>query len=257
MITVFMLLVIFLSTQWLKIYTMHGKSMEVPDLQGKDLAEIETVLANSDMTYVVTDSIYANTRIPGAVVSQNPKAGMQVKRGRTVYVTVSRVLPEFTVVPDLMGKSKRIAIPILEISGLKLAALRYRPDETCTDCVVGLEYRGKEIEPNENIPKGHAVTLILGQQSNVPTTVPDLLGLTFAEAAELINAYSLNVGNVLACSGCQSARDSTFAFVVNHRPERNSDVNLGTFVDLYLTTDSTMAATLRVPADSTDSYEQN
>jgi beta-lactam-binding protein with PASTA domain len=256
LVLVFVVLVVFLTMQWLHMYTMHGKSIEVPDVKGYRLSELGTVLANEDMIYEVTDSIYSDDHLPGTVVSQNPESGEQVKKGRTVYVTINGTVPQKVEIPDLEGKSKRIAIPILEISGLKLEALKYRPDETCTDCVVGLEYRGREISPGEEVRKGEAVTLVLGQQSEVPTTVPDLLGLTYREAAELINAYSLNVGSIITCSGCETAEDSSGAFVVNHRPERKAEVNLGTFVDLFLTTDTTIANALRNPSDTTQ-YETN
>ncbi|HKK37920.1 MAG TPA: PASTA domain-containing protein, partial [Cryomorphaceae bacterium] len=140
LIVVFIALVVFLTMQWLGMYTMHGDSLAVPDIKGRSIENIETLLSNTDMTYEVTDSIYTDEYPRGTVVSQNPKARKQVKKGRTIYVTINSVLPEMVEAPALIGKSKRIAVPILEISGLKLKSLKYRPDESCTDCVVGLEY---------------------------------------------------------------------------------------------------------------------
>ena len=256
LIIIFVFLVVFITMRWLDMYTLHGESIQVPKVEGYMVEDLNDILNNEDMTYEVTDSIHTDEYPRGVVVSQNPEQGDFVKKGRTIYVTINSLLPEMVEVPDLMGKSKRIAIPILEITGLKLRELKYRPDETCTDCVVGLEYRGKPVAEGERIRKGEAVTLILGEQSNIPTAVPDLLGLTYREAAETINAYSLNVGSILSCSGCESAKDSTEAFVVNQRPDRNSEVRLGTFIDLYLTTDTAMANPLRTRSDTTD-YETN
>jgi len=256
LVGVFIVLIVFLTLRWLDIYTLHGESLQVPEIKGQTLSQLKTLLGNEDMTYEVTDSIYTEEYPRGVVVSQNPKPGEQVKKGRTVYVTINSILPETIEVPELMGKSKRIAMPILEITGLKLRALKYRPDETCTDCVVGLEHRGNTLKAGDKLEKGEEVTLILGQQSDVPTTVPDLLGLSYREAAELINAYSLNVGSIVTCAGCETAKDSTNAFVVNHRPGRNAEVNLGTFIDLYLTTDTAMANALNAPVD-TAAYETN
>jgi len=236
--------------QWLGMYTMHGESMAVPDIKGRSIEHIETLLSNTDMTYEVTDSIYTDEYPRGTVVSQNPKARKQVKKGRTIYVTINSVLPELVEAPDLIGKSKRIAVPILEISGLRLKALNYRPDESCTDCVVGLEYNGREIKPGDKLRKGEAVVLILGQTSDVLTSAPDLLGLTYGEAQELIISSSLNIGSVLACSGCNTAEDSSGAFVVNQRPQRNEMINLGTFVDLYLTTDTSMVKDPTLPTET-------
>jgi beta-lactam-binding protein with PASTA domain len=252
LILVFIVLIVFLTVQWLGMYTKHGESMAVPDITGKSVKEVEVLLSNTDMTYEVTDSIYTDEFPRGVVVSQNPRANKQVKRGRTIYLTINSVVPEMVEAPDLIGKSKRIAIPILEISGLQLVSLKYRPDESCTDCVVGLEYKGKKLQAGEKIRKGEGVNLILGQTSNVPTTAPDLLGLTYTEAYELIISASLNVGSVLACEGCQNADDTASAFVVNQIPARNDMINLGTFVDLYLTTDTALVNNLQTPIDTAD-----
>jgi beta-lactam-binding protein with PASTA domain len=250
LITVFTGLVVFLTMLWLGMYTMHGESLAVPELKGKPLEDIETLLANTDMTYEITDSIYTDEYQRGAVVSQNPKSGKQVKKGRTIYLTVNSVLPEMVEAPDLIGKSKRIAVPILEITGLELISLKYRPDESCTDCVVGLEYNSKKVEPGDKLRKGEGVSLILGQISDVPTISPDLLGLTYAEACSLIISSSLNVGSILLCAGCETADDTLGAFVVNQRPQRNEMINLGTFVDLYLTTDTSMVNDYKIPTDT-------
>jgi len=253
LIFIFISLVIFLTVQWLGMYTMHGESMAVPNIKGKSVEEVAGLLSNMDMTYEVTDSIYTDEFPRGSIVSQNPKATKQVKRGRTIYLTINSTVPEMVEAPDLIGKSKRIAIPILEITGLKLVSLKYRPDESCTDCVVGLEYNGKNLQPGEKVRKGEGVNLILGQTSTVPTTAPDLRGLTYTEAYELIISSSLNVGSVLSCEGCQTAKDTSFAFVVNQIPPRNEMINLGTFIDLYLTTDTAVVNNLQSPID-TSSY---
>jgi len=239
LIGVFVALVLFLTVQWLNLYTLHGETITVPDIKGLNMEEVELLLANSDMTYQVTDSIFTNKYPRGTIVTQNPRFGKEVKQGRTIYLTINSNLPEMVTVPDLIGKSKRIAIPILEITGLRLNSLKYRPDESCTDCVVGLEYQGKSVVAGERLIKGAGVNLVLGQNSDVPTVSPDLFGLTYKEAYELILSSSLNMGTVLFCEGCQTERDSSKAFVFNQRPKRNEMISLGSFIDLYLTTDST------------------
>lgn len=133
--------------------------------------------------------------------------------------------------------------------------MKYRPDESCTDCVVALEYKGYEVQPGEDLIKGAKVDLILGQSSDVPTTTPDLLGLTYKEAYELIIASSLNMGGIVYCEGCDNAEDSAGAFVVNQRPERNEMVNLGSFIDLYLTTDTNQINALLQPTDTVPNEE--
>ncbi len=238
----------------LGLYTQHGESTTVPDLKGYPLNQISTVLANSDLQYEITDSIYSDEVGRGVVVMQNPDPNMHVKRGRTIFLTVNSTLPEMVMVPDLVGKSRRIAIPLIEIAGLKLENLSYKPDDSCTDCVLGIEYDGKPIKPGEKLRKGQKVTIILGRESNVDTEVPSLLGLTYKEAVELINAQSLNMGEILSCLGCETAEDSVNAFVANQLPGRGGSISLGSYIDLYLTMDPSVMESFDTEIDTTD-YE--
>jgi hypothetical protein len=148
-------------------------------------------------------------------------------------------LPEMVQMPDLIGKSRRIALPLLEIAGLKLDNMVYKPDESCTDCIIGHQHNGKPIEPGDKLRKGDKITLVLGRQSNKRTTVPNLLGLTFRNAAEIVNAESLNMGQIIECKDCPTAEDTLNAYVVNQLPKGGNETTLGSFVDVFLSTDTT------------------
>lgn len=239
---------------WLSSYTLHGESVGVPDLRGSNYASLDEVLYSAELTYEVTDSIYSDEYPRGAVVHQNPSPGHRVKEGRTIYLTVNSLLPEMVSMPDLKGKSRRIAIPILEISGLVLENLSYKPDETCTDCVLDQLFEGEPIEAGTQIRKGEKVTLVLGQRSNELTKVPRMLGLSYEDAYSLLNAYSLNMGQILSCEGCLTAEDTVKAFVVNQFPASHEETTLGSFVDLMLTLDADKVANFEPDTNTTD-YE--
>ncbi len=239
---------------WLKAYTQHGEAVDVPDLTGLSMAQLSEALQNTSLRYEVTDSIYSDEQPRGAVIIQNPLPGMQVKEGRTIFITVNSLLPEMVIMPDLTGKSRRVALPMLEISGLKLEAAKYVPDESCTDCVVDQLYKGKPIAAGDLIRKGEKITLMIGQQSNEMIIMPRFLGLTYEKSLELIASYRLNAGAILECSGCSTAYDSTAAIVINQLPAAGTRVPLGTFADLYLTTDTDLGNTFVIPVDTID-YE--
>jgi beta-lactam-binding protein with PASTA domain len=241
---------------WLGSYTRHGESITVPDLTGMDLNQVEEILDNRDLTFLVTDSVHTDAQPVGAVISQNPAGSMEVKKGRTIFLTVSRVLPEMVEMPDLTAKSLRIAIPLLEIAGLKLDVLEYKPDDTCTDCILGFKLKGKDLEPGEMIQKGEKITLVLGRESNVETTIPSLLGRTYNSSVELLLEQSLNIGEILVCQGCSTSDDSANAVVFNQLPARGQMAKLGSVVDVYLTTDSTIINSFEILPDSTN-YEMD
>ena len=131
-----------------------------------------------------------------------------------------------------------------------MGELKYQPDESCTDCVVGQQYEGEGVEPGAMIRKGETVTLILGEQSNEETNVPDILGLTYNDASQIILSRSLNVGDIIYCTGCQTEEDTINAFVLTQIPGKDEEVNLGSFVDMYLTTDSAAAKLIRTVNDT-------
>lgn len=254
LIAVFVLLLLTISMYLLRLYTQHGESTTVPDLTGYPLNQISTVLSNSDLQYEIADSIYSDEVGRGVVVSQNPDPNMNVKRGRTIFLTVNSILPEMVAVPELVGRSRRIALPLLEISGLKLENLTYRPDDSCTDCVLGIEYEGNPIKPGEKIRKGERITIILGRQSNESTEVPNVFGKSYKDAVEIINSQSLNIGEILSCIGCKTAQDTASSFVANQLPSRGADVTLGAYIDLYLTMDSEVEKFSESEIDTTE-YE--
>jgi len=250
LIVVFIGLTVFLVMSWLSHYTRHGETITVPELKGKSLNEVARILQNNDLVFEVTDSVYADQVDRGVVVTQTPHSGKAVKKGRTVFLTVNSMLPEMVEVPDLMGKSLRIAVPILEITGLKLKSLEYQPDESCTDCVIGVKNDGDEIEAGSQIRKGAEVTVVLGLQSKEETSVPNLLGMQYRDAQDIILGQSLNVGQVLLCTGCETSDDTASAYVINQIPDEGDDTKLGAYVDVFLTTDSASASTLQTPVDT-------
>src|SRR5690554_107136 len=256
LIGVFIVILVSVSLYLLKLYTQHGESTTVPDLRNYTVEQIPAILANSDLLYEISDSIYSDELPRGVVVSQNPDPNTQVKQGRTLFLTVNSTLPELVVVPNLVGKSRRIALPLLEIVGLKLDKLVYEPDPSCTDCVLGLMYEGQKINAGDPLRKGEKITIVLGEQSNRTTAVPRLLGLTYKEAVEIITAQSLNVGQILSCMGCATGADTTHAYVANQMPGYGADIRLGSYIDLYLTTDRAAFETFDAEPDTTF-YEDN
>lgn len=225
---------------WLRSYTRHSAIMRVPDLAGASFSEAEALLAKRDLTAVVIDSVYVDDRPKGSVVDQDPDAGMDVKPGRKVYLVLNASQPKMIDMPKLVDLSKRQALSVLEILGLRVKELQYKADP-CVDCVIAQLYKGKPIAPDERIRRGEAVTLVLGageRGERVP--VPDLRGLTSADVQLVLNMASLNLGIVVECQGCNTAADSTFARVRRQSPQPGASnrIALGSAIDLWLTADT-------------------
>lgn len=226
---------------WLNGYTRHNDHVEVPDLAKLTPEDAIAVLAKVHLKAEVIDSVYDDDVAKGAVVDQDPDAGHNVKPDRTVYLVVNASQPKMINMPSLVNLSKRQAISVLEIVGLKVAEMQYRPDP-CMDCVVSQLYQGKPIAPETRIRRGESVTLVLGQgQAGDRVPVPDITGLGFAEMKAVLNLASLNLGLIVEVQGCNTGCDTALAVVARQSPlaSPGSTIAPGGLVDVWLTLDST------------------
>ena len=77
-------LLLVLTLWWLRCYTNHGESIEVPNFVGSSYKEALRIAKAKDFNVAITDSIYLEGKLPGEVLTQNPKAKSFVKEGRTI-----------------------------------------------------------------------------------------------------------------------------------------------------------------------------
>jgi len=238
--------IVFGSMQYLKSYSMHGETITVPDLRGTHFNALEDALYNRHLRYLIVDSVYSDSHKPGVVVNQNPDADAQVKKGRTIYLTVNAILPPLVTVRDMSGLSRRQALSMLEVMGLQMDSITYKPD-ICLDCVLEIRHKGQVLKGGTKIKKGDKVTLVLGSGREGKVLVPKFIGLTYSEAKTSIQNNFLTVGAVLECEGCVTREDSLRAKVYRQIPpyyqNSRSTMAMGQPVDLFLTNDSLKVGT--------------
>lgn len=217
--------------------TNHGDVVTVPDVRGKSIKEATDALEKLGFEVEVRDSIYIDTLQALLVYEQTPERGDVVKVNRTIYLTVNKVVPPMVAMPDLEGLTYRSAEMTLKARRLNIGDTIYKPD-FATNTVLQQLLNGKEIKPGREIPEGSNITLVLGSGTGfLENPVPELVGLTYAEAREVLAGSSLNVGIVLFDAG---VTDTLGAFVFKQSPARRnelSELNLiraGESIDLWL-----------------------
>lgn len=238
----FAILVVWAIFKFIDNYTHHGETISVPSLEGLTIDEVKSTLEDKKLRYTILDSIYIAKAEKGVVLDQNPRVDDLVKENRTIYVTVSKVVPPKIAMPNVVDMSSRLAIAKIESYGLKVQT-KYIPSE-CVNCVVLQELNGKEIKPNSPINKGSLITLTIGSgTSDQKVLVPYLINLTKEQAKEKLLASSLNIGfaNYENCL-CETKKDTLNAKVYQQKPKRskNTVVNMGSIVDLYFTCDTNL-----------------
>lgn len=249
---VFLLFSLIAVNYWLKIYTHHGEAIVVPDFSGFHYSEAMQMAEDKDLLPQIFDSVYYADKEPGTVVDQYPKPNHRVKRDRLILFTICATEPDRVPLPDLTGITVRQATADAEMAGFRIGKLSYVPDISTT--VVYMTYKGKKTKPGTVLPKGAIIDLTVGRgTSNDKTAIPSVTGLSFAEAEEkLLSAY-LNPGNVVYDKTVKTGRDSLQAKVWKQypRPGSENEVSLGTYVDLWLTTDTDL-----IPSPETESKNE-
>jgi beta-lactam-binding protein with PASTA domain len=227
------LLIFYGTYKWLGTYTHHGESIEVPDLRGMPLEELDDFLAERNLKYQIVDSIFDGTRTGGTVLEQDPAALSRVKVNRTLYLTINAALPPKVKMPDLIDVSFRQAEAILQTFGLKTGDVTYVPD-LAKNAVLEQKYKGSGIKPGVEIYKGSSIDLVLGDgMGTTDVVVPHLVGLSYPDALTVLRGASLNPGGVYFDEDIQ---DSLDAVVYRQEPESGTGITIsqGDKIDLYL-----------------------
>ncbi len=244
----------FYFTRW---YSNHGDSMEVADFTGLMLDEVEALARRSkQINVIVMDSLYQPEKPGLMVLDQNPRPGFRVKRGRNIYLTINKLNPVEVAIPEIWGLSFGAAERRLKAAGISIGQIEYRPFERAPNTILEVRYEGEVVQAaNVNksdvtVPLGRArVDLIVAEGSTLTEPVPDFMCRTLQEAlAILYGGTNLNLGAVVSDA---TIVDSLRAYVYRQSPAfgGNTEVPIGSAVDLWITQYSTSCDSLRNTGD--------
>ena len=236
-IVIGLLIIIFGS---LKIYTRHGQENPVPDFKGMTYIRAKRTASEHNLRVKIADSLYEEKALPGSVIDQFPEPGFRVKNNRTILLTINSNAPETVVIPKLKDISFRQAQALIENCGLAMGTVNYKPSEF-DNLVLAVSVNTAEIQPGDKLPKGTRLDLTVGKSAgNFQTQVPDLTGLSLAEATEMLTNAMLNVGVVIYDATVLTKEDSVNTLIWKQQPDPRvtTDIDLGSSVDLWVTLDS-------------------
>jgi len=225
--------------EYLEDYTLHGQAISVPDYQNQIWSDT-LGQSNSDFDLIIADSVYKKGAEKNLILDQDPAPMTTVKKGRKIYVTVSSANPPSISMPKLVDLSLRQAVSLLDIYGLQIGELTYRPDN-CINCILEQKINDEEITAGRKLQKGSKVDLVVGQgYSDKKVSVPSLINLNLELANLYLKEYALNVGAITYREELETAEDSAKAKVFKQFPKYSEEpsVFMGSSVDLYLTIDT-------------------
>lgn len=145
----------------LDFYTHHGEGIPVPNVTKMPFYSAKDLIESDGLFIVISDSGY-NKRLPAdCVLAQSPGAGMRVKRGHTIYITINAPSSPSFPLPDLIENCNyREAAAKLTAMGFRLLPPKRISGEK--DWVYGIVSHGKSLSAGDLASIAYPLTLVLG-----------------------------------------------------------------------------------------------
>jgi eukaryotic-like serine/threonine-protein kinase len=212
--------------------TRHGEKVQVPDLTGLKIEELEKFLKDHKLRFSVYDSAYSDTMPPLSVLRQFPVPGSTVKENRIVRVTLNSVAPPTLPMPDLTDGSLVNAKAVLTSNELKLGRIFYEPSPF-KNLVRGFRYQGKPVQAGVRLPKGSVIDLIVGDGFGpADFAIGNVTGDSYETALRKLSGWNLHLGRVEILEGADTT--GTVPFVFKQFPLSGDSVRVGDPVDLWI-----------------------
>lgn len=166
----------------LNTYTKHGEFIKVPSVKGLQVEEANGILRASGLSYEISDSLYQNNGTPGAIIEQIPKENSNIKSGRTIFLTIQAKGQQMIPIPELKDFTIRQAEAQLNSLGFRNILIEEVPS-AYAGIVISVSYRGKELTPNQKIPKGSPLKMTVGAGGEVPMdSIPPIEDISIEES---------------------------------------------------------------------------
>lgn len=215
---------------WLNSYTNHNESVEVPDLSSMNIQQATQILDDLGLTYEVDSVNYDPNKPSYSIIDYFPNSNSKVKEGRRIFIKANPKTYRPVELPDLIGKSKRLAFTQLDISGLKIGNILYEPD-LAKDAVLKILYNGKILKAGDILPRFATVDLVLGRGMLTGVRTPNLVGLDLSSAKRMIKENFFELGQIKFIG---SNQDTIGARVVYQFPFGGDAYDQGQPVDIWL-----------------------
>lgn len=201
-VALFLVGMLILTMLFLRIYTRHGQAKELPDYSGLNFDEAKSKARKRSFELVITDSIFIVGEPGSKILQQNPVAGSMVKKGRKIYVVITKHNPDQVRIEDLpmlYGNIYSAVKPTLESYGFATAIKDYRYDNGPENGILEVWYKGQLITNKDGrkvgavLDKGATLEFILGKNSEGLTSIPDLVCNLYGNALFLAQSLFLEM----------------------------------------------------------------
>jgi eukaryotic-like serine/threonine-protein kinase len=202
----------------------------VPRVIGEDVDDAEALLR--ELGFDVRRDFEANDDFDENVVfDQDPGAGERVDEGSTITLLVSSGADAIPM-PGVIGQQVDDARRFLEGQGFSVGEIIDQPDE---EVPVG-EVIDQDPAPDSPVPRGSSVTLVVSSGPE-PRTVPEVSGLSVAEASQQLGAAGFTVSQ-----SNEASSDVEAGIVIRTEPGAGEELPRGSPVTIVVSTGPAQAA---------------
>jgi beta-lactam-binding protein with PASTA domain len=237
----FVLAFVWMTSFWLKCYTDHGESLEVPNFVGMTLEEAQKKAKNRSFNLVVSDSVYRSDKPAFTILEQNPKPQWRVKEDRTIYLMVVKAVAENVLLPDIAGGNDDFEqyAKKLDLQQIKAEIVSRKFDpilepNTIMEVIYDNDTITNRLRYGVKLPKGSTVLFVVSERENSMIEIPDVVCKKVDAAKFLISTSNLNLGNIVKDN---SVLDEDDAYVWKQEPtyQAGMTMRIGEQVTIYIT----------------------
>ena len=233
---------IIMLTLWLRFYTDHGTKILIPDFEDLMIADAEKLAEKNSFEIYDADSVFVIGKPGGMVLNQNPKPGSYAKKGRKIYVTISKTEADKITVaelPVLYGNDYEQKTLELGYRGLKTSIKGRRFDPGEPNHILEVWYKdqliisGNEFKSNVKISLGDQLEFVVSEAGGGEILIPDIVCLTYEEASFIITSSKLKLGEVQESGSISNINK---AYVTSQFPQYvpGEKIQMGTAINLII-----------------------
>ena len=202
------------------------KEITLPDIKGKSLTEAVEELSASGLGLRKEGEEFSNSVPPGIILRQTPPAGMNIREGKIVKVTISRG-GETIYIPNLVGKTVRAADIAIKSYGLMIGEVSQR----YSIMVEKGSVISQDPAAGASADKDTVINIVVsnGQPPESMIYVPDWKGKTLEDVKIWAEKNGVSV---------EAVKEKTLEFqpetIIKQNPEPDSDITESRKISLYV-----------------------
>ena len=207
------------------VYNMIAGNVVVPYLYEATIEEATQLLTEKGLMLGETEYASSDSVMKDRIISQNPDARTQVKKGTVINIVVSQGESGGTIdVPYVVNSE-----PTEAITKIIDAGLTYEIKEEYSQTVASGRIAKQLPEAGTKLNEGDVVTIYTSKGPQVQVVVPDFSQYTREKVESTLNSLGLKLGEISIKSS-----DKPEDTVIGQTPAAGSSVAEGSFVSIVL-----------------------